>query len=327
MIQAQHTIVNPAALLPLIKRHYPLIGASDCRLLALGCNDNFRIKGSRQDYAFRLYRHGWWPEKDIDEELRFLEALKRKKISICNPIRTEKKQRYIAVKTAEGIRYGALFGFLAGRPLGHNFGKRNSNINQLGKMIAEVHVCADQMKQPVQRWTMDFDAMITPFFDAAPSVLGHREKDIDYLRKLANRLESILLDQPKDTLNFGLCHGDLHVHNVMLKPANELAIYDFDWCGYSWRGYDLATVWWSLPRDEKSNTPWRAFLRGYNQHRKLSQEENTLLPWFVILRHFEFLNFQLSMRKHIGEAWLNDDYYDFHIAFFKSWIKRHNLQH
>lgn len=323
MIQAQHTIVSPAALLKTIQHEYPGIGASDCRLLALGCNDNFRIKGKRQDYALRLYRYGWWPEKDVDEELRFLEALQRRKLNICKPVRTGNRQRYIKVKTAEGIRYGALFTFLHGRPLGHNFGKRNTNMHQLGEMMAQVHITADQMKEPVQRWTIDLDEVIEPFFGAAPSVLGHREKDITYLRKIATQLEDVILSQPEGTLNFGFCHGDLHVHNVMLQTDGNLAIYDFDWSGYSWRCYDLATIRWSLPRDNKGNAPWRALLRGYSKVRKLSRQEQKLLPWFLVMRHFEFLNFQLSIRNHFGEAWLNDNYYDFHIGFLRDWMKQH----
>ena len=326
MIPAQHTIVKPSALLDIIQRHYPGIGARDCQLLALGCNDNFRINGKRRDFAFRLYRYNWWPEKAIDEELRFLEAMRRRKLNVCAPVRAVSQQRYIAVETAEGTRYGALFHFIPGNPLGHNFGKRNINMYRLGEMIAQVHSIADELKPPVQRWTMDFNEIVTKFLDAAPAVLGHREKDLAYLHKLAAQLEAVIADQPEGALSFGLCHGDLHAHNVMLQPDGELAIYDFDWCGYSWRAYDLATIWWSLPRNEKSNAPWRAFLRGYSQLGKLSRQERKLLPWFVVLREFELLNFHLAMRKHVGNAWLNDNYYDFHIGFLKSWVKQHLQQ-
>jgi len=323
MIQAQHTIASPAAVLKIIKRHYPNIGAHDCQLLALGCNDNFTIKGKRRDYAFRLYRYDWWPQADIDEELRFLEAMRWRKLNVCKPVRSVNKQRYISVNTSEGKRYGALFGFLPGRPLGHNFGKRNSNMHRLGEMVAQVHTIADGLKQPIQRWTMDFDALVTPFLESAHEVIGHREKDIAYLNDLAAQLEELLNHQPEGSLDFGLCHGDLHTSNVMLQPDGDIAIYDFDWCGNSWRAYDLATVWWSMPRNEKGLPPWRAFLRGYTKHKPLSPQERKLMPWFVVLREFELLNFQLSMRKHIGTAWLNDNYYYFHINFFKDWVKQH----
>jgi Ser/Thr protein kinase RdoA (MazF antagonist) len=245
----------------------------------------------------------------------------RRRLNVCKPVRSGKKQRYITVKAGEGMRHGALFTFLPGHPLGQHFGKRNNNMVRLGEMIARVHSIADELKQPIQRWDMDFAAIVTQFLDAAPDVLGHREKDLNYLRKLAAQLEDVIHDQPDGALSFGLCHGDLHTHNVMLQPDGELAIYDFDWCGNSWRAYDLATVWWSLPRNEKSNAPWRAFLRGYSQQGKLSRQERKLMPWFVVLREFELLNFHLSMRKHVGTAWLNDNYYDFHIGFFKDWVK------
>ena len=327
MIQAQHSIVSPAALLKTIQRHYPGIAASDCKLLALGCNDNFQIKGQvknkRQDFVFRLYRLGWWPEADIDAELHFLEALQRRKVNACIPRRTGQRKRYISVETAEGRRYGALFTFLPGRPLGFNFGKRHVNMTQLGQLISQVHTVGDQLKKPLQRWTMDYDVMVTQTLQSISPLLEHRAKDFNYLQKVATRLESELNQPPEGALNFGVCHGDLHAHNVMLRDDGELAIFDFDWCGYSWRVYDLATVWWSLPRDKKGIAPWRAFLRGYSQHRKLSKQETQLLPWFVMLREFELLGFHLAMRKHVGDAWLNDNYYDFHMRFIKNWIKEH----
>jgi len=323
MLKAQHTIVSPSSILTAIQKHYPGIHAYDCQLLALGCNDNYHIKAKRQDYAFRLYRLNWWPEKDIDEELRFLEAMHRRKLNVCKPVRANNQQRYIKLKSAEGIRFAALFKFIEGNPLSQNFVKRNVNLHNLGELVARMHSIADSIKPEIQRWQMDFDAMVTPFINNMHIVLGHREKDMRYLQRLSSQLEETLLSQPADVFNHGLCHGDLHLHNVMLQPDGELSLFDFDWSGYSWRAYDLATIWWSLPRQQKSLTPWRAFLRGYQSHTALTKQDKQLMPWFVILRQFEYLNFQLSMRPHIGTAWLNDNYYDFNIGFFKNWIKLH----
>lgn len=322
MIKVQHSIASPDALLKVIQHHYPAIGARACELLELGCNDNFRIKGRKQDYVFRLYRLGWWPERDVDEELRFLEAMRRNKLNVCKPVRCANKQRYIKLRVPEGLRYGALFDFIPGRNIDFNFGKRQTHMLQLGQMVAEMHGLADRIKQPIQRWTIGFENVVTQFLDTAPTVLGHREKDLNYLHKLASQLEDVLHGQPDGAFDFGLCHGDLHTHNVMLQPDGKLAIFDFDWCGYSWRIYDLATIWWTLSTRNKPVTPWRAFLRGYNQCRKLTKQEKKYLPWFVVFRHFEYLNFQLSMRRHIGSAWLNDNYYDFHLKFFRDWIKQ-----
>lgn len=323
MIKVQHSIVSPDALLKVIQRHYPAIGARGCELLELGCNDNYRIKGRRRDYAFRLYRLDWWPEKDIDEELRFLEVMRRNQLNVCKPVRSAKKQRYIKLNAPEGLRYGALFDFIPGRQLAFNFGKRQTHMVQLGHMVAAMHSLADKIKQPIQRRTLGFENVVTHFLNAAPAVLGHREKDLKYLHKLANRLEEVVLGQPQGAFDCGLCHGDLHTHNVMLQPDGKLAIFDFDWCGYSWRANDLATIWWILATRKMPMAPWRAFLRGYMQQRKLSKQEKTFLPWFVVFRHFEYLNFQLSMRKHMGSAWLGDNYYDFHLRFFKDWARQH----
>ena len=323
MLKVQHSIVSPEALLNVIQGHYPATGVTHCELLELGCNDNYRLKGKRKDYAFRLCRLGWWPENEFDEELRFLQTLRRKGVNVCKPVLDMNKSRYIKIEAAEGLRYGALFDFIPGRHLASDFGPRNKNLLQLGALVAQMHSAADSIKQPIQRWTIGFDNVVTQFLQNAPDVLGHREKDLKYLHKLADRLEDVILGQPDNAFDFGLCHGDLHLNNVMLQADGDLTIFDFDLCAYSWRVYDIATVWWSLSRNPKSRQQLQAFLRGYTQYRRLSKEEKALLPWFVVFRHFEYLNFQLSMRQHLGSAWFGDHYYDFHLKFFKNWTKEH----
>jgi len=322
MVKAQHSVIHPDALLTVIKCHYPMIGASECKILALNCNDNFFIKGQRKDYVFRLNRKDWWPETDFDEELRLLEYLKRQQVSAILPKRNKQGRRYISVKTAEGTRFGALFGYLPGRALGRNFGARNANMFRMGELAAQLHIATDKLNTPVQRWTMGFDFLVTETLEGLAPLFAEREKDRVYLHRLADHLQGLLDETPPGTLDYGFCHGDLHIGNVMLSPEGELTLFDFDWSGYCWRIYDLATLWWTL-RGDKGLPAWRAILRGYNSVRKLSRQEKALLPAFVMIREFELLGFHLMMRKHIGDAWLDDNYYDFHMQFIRGWVKQH----
>lgn len=325
MVKTQHSVIRPDSLLTVIKRHYPTIGASDCKILALNCNDNFFIKGRRQNYVFRLNRKDWWPVVDFEEELRFLEFLKRQKISAVVPKRNKQNQRYISVETAEGTRYGALFGYVPGRLLGRNAGPRNTNMLRLGELAAQLHNAADRFQPPAQRWTMDFDFLVTQTLTGLSPLFEQRDKDLVYLHRLADHLQRLLDETTAGALDFGLCHGDLHTGNVMLSHDGELTLIDFDWSGYCWRIYDLATLWWTL-RDDQSASRWRAVLRGYTSVRKLSHEEKALLPAFVMIREFELLGFQLMMRKHVGDAWIDDNYYDFHMRFIRDWVKQHLMK-
>jgi len=321
MLKTFHSIIDSASLLKIIQQDYPAIDARNCELFAVGCTDNYLVKASRKKYVFRLYRKDWWPFEEIDSELLLLEFLIKNKVNVCRPVRTNKNLRSISVKTAEGIRFGALFDFIPGRPLGHTSRSRHTNLRKLGELTAKVHIIADRIEPPVKRWKMDYEAIVPPFLKVAASVLSHREKDLLYVNKLAKELENIIFSQPEGTLGTGLCHGDLHVHNVMVQPDGKLTIFDFDWCSYSWRIYDLATVWWSLPRDDTGLALWRSFLNAYLKRRKLSRQEKELIPWFVLLRQFELMNFHFSVRNHFGYAWQNDDYFDSKIGFLKKWKK------
>lgn len=322
MVKAQHTIIRPSALLTVIKRHYPTVGARDCNILALNCNDNFFIKGRRQDYVFRLNRKDWWPEADFEDELRFLEFLQRQKVSAVVPKRNKQNQRYVSIETAEGTRHGALFGYLPGLHVTFSPGPRNINMRRLGELAAQLHDAADRLQPPAQRWTMSFDFLVTQTLQGLAPLFETRAKDLAYLQRLADRLQGLLDDTPEGALDFGLCHGDLHTGNVILSPEGKLTLIDFDWSGYCWRIYDLATLWWTM-RDERSAPRWRAALRGYTSLRQLSREEKALLPAFVMIREFELLGFHLMMRKHMGDAWLDDYYYDRHMKFIRGWVKQH----
>ncbi len=321
MIKVQHSIVSPSALIDVINRQYPAIAAKDCSLLEMGCNDNFLVRGKRQDYVFRLYRKDWWPEEGVDEELRFLEILKRNNVNVCVPRRTSKNHRYISITVPEGKRFGALFGFLAGRPLANITGKAHCNMQTLGEMLARVHEIGDNLKAPLKRWTMGYDFMVEQTMHDLSSRLAHRPKDLAFLHKLAKRLRHMLEQPSAKTLDFGICHGDFHTHNIMLQPDGKIAIFDFDWCTYSWRAYDLASAWWSLKRLNKPDTAFKAMLRGYQRIRKLSAYERTVLAEFVMLRQFELLGFHLANRSHFGHGWLNEGYFDHHMRFFRDWVK------
>ena len=187
MLKTRHSVVRPDSLLAVVQRHYPTIGASDCKILALNCNDNFFIKGKRQAYVFRLNRKDWWPVSDFDEELRFLEFLRRHKVSAVVPKRNKQNQRYIAVKTVEGMRYGALFGYLPGQHMTFSPGRRNINMVRLGELAARLHAAADKFNPPAQRWTMSFDALVKETLEGLAPLFVQRDKDLAYLRRLAGR--------------------------------------------------------------------------------------------------------------------------------------------
>lgn len=321
MLQAQYSVIRPDALLALIQRHYPSIGARGCRILALNCNDNFFVEGKRRDYVFRLNRKDWWPAADFDEELRFLEFLKRRNVSAVVPRRDQQNRRYISVPTPEGTRHGALFGYLPGRHMTFSPGPRNRNMVRLGELAARLHDAADRFSPPAKRWTMSFDCLVTQTIEQLAPLFAQREKDLAYLQRLAARLRDLVDDTPAGSLDFGLCHGDLHTGNVILSPDGGLTLIDFDWSGHCWRIYDLATLWWTL-RSDQAAPQWRAVLRGYSGVRRLSREEKALLPAFVMIREFELLGFHLMMRRHNGYAWLDDYYYDRHMAFIRGWVKQ-----
>lgn len=92
---------------------------------------------------------------------------------------------------------------------------------------------------------------------------------------------------------WGLCHGDLHLRNVLVTPASPPAVIDWETLGLGWRAYDLAALYRSLAvRAMRAGADvadalevYGAYLRGYTARAPLSDDEREAIPLFAAARH------------------------------------------
>jgi Ser/Thr protein kinase RdoA (MazF antagonist) len=101
-------------------------------------------------------------------------------------------------------------------------------------------------------------------------------------------------------------HGDVIPSNAQVTPAGEVALLDFDFCGYGWRAYDVATYlgevrFWDAPPAVAA-----AFLAGYQEIRQLAGWERAALPVLEAARHVFGLGIPALHVDEWGSAYLSD---------------------
>jgi Ser/Thr protein kinase RdoA (MazF antagonist) len=138
----------------------------------------------------------------------------------------------------------------------------------------------------------------------------------DYVR-MADDLRARLL-RVEGALECGLCHGDLHGHNVHQTEDHELTFFDFDCGGPGWRAYDLAVYRWAVSLHAKSLEPWEAFLRGYRSRRELKQADLDAVPVFVGLRTLWLAGLQARFAPQRGAAWA-EGHVDWGLKTMQKW--------
>jgi Ser/Thr protein kinase RdoA (MazF antagonist) len=77
-----------------VKEKYNLGFDTYCKIMKTGINHTYLISNSKAKYVFRIYSYNWRTEIEIKEELRLINILKEKKISVSFPL-SDLKGNYI----------------------------------------------------------------------------------------------------------------------------------------------------------------------------------------------------------------------------------------
>lgn len=122
-----------------------------------------------------------------------------------------------------------------------------------------------------------------------------------WIRRAAEQIRPHLAVLPREAPYYGLCHGDVHHANALVCDEG-LALLDFDFCGYGYRVYDLATYQASVWNESLQT----AFLAGYETVRPIRAQERRLLPYFVAARQIWVLGHIARGEALWGQVWVLD---------------------
>ncbi len=309
---------------------YPSQGAA-CMLEYRGVNDIYRYICGRITTYLKVYTR---PEINLDAveaEVGIVNHLRRSGLSVAYPIPTVDGRPSITLEAPEGIRHAVLFSEAEGLPC-DNDALDDAQTAQIGQLFAAMHAALDVLPAPVQRWRLDE----TTFLDRSMEILEaysrlYPQLDLPFLRDVVAELKTQLRANGAGW-NWGLCHGDLYTGNIHRNARGELTLLDFDFCGYSWRAYDVSPFLGSFGSGmsaemiERRKRRLPAFLRGYETAGHLSDSEiDAVYRVFVPFRRIFNMGYLYELLLYVWGNRLRHEQITRDLNLLKHWVSHYGL--
>lgn len=276
----------------LARQAIPLYGLpfdSHVSLLNYSENATYLIRPPRKPaLVLRINRPGYHPRAHIAAELAWVQALRRDTTVITAELIAGMDGEFIQHIWHPAVsepRNCVLMTQLPGKePEDSN---RLAAFAQLGEVTARLHLHAAAWKPAVavKRHRWDFDAMLgpRPLWGHWQNGLGMTPAKKRQLDKVVMPLRSRVAAVGESRQRFGLIHADLRTANLLVHQG-EVAVIDFDDCGFSWFIYDLAAALSFIETHPQLPEFIDAWLTTYQKIRPLSRAEISAIPTFIMLR-------------------------------------------
>ncbi len=236
----------------------------------------------------RLHRPGYHTDSAILSELNWLAALQADGVVRTAPALPGRDGELLQVVHGPGVdapRRAVLFSFLDGRE--PEAADMRGTMGQLGAVTARLHRHARAWPLPQgfarQSWdmtTMLGERPIWGHWHAAPSASGETRAILARAVATIGRRLAAFGDGPERR---GLIHADLRAANLLVDGP-EVAVIDFDDCGFGWFLYDYATTVTFMEEHPEVSDWTAAWVEGYRSVMPLSAAEEAELPSFLLLR-------------------------------------------
>jgi Ser/Thr protein kinase RdoA (MazF antagonist) len=292
-------------------------------------SDAYQIETPQVKYVLKIYQHGRHSLDAIRDEVEFINDLLAQGITVAAPVQDQEAAYVNELAAPEGARAAVLFEFIEGES------PREVNLDhsrEFGRLAGRIHRTADLLDRKYARRQLDEIYLVQEPLRRMRPWMEHRIGDWEYLQGLGNELVRELLGLlPKESPAYGMCHGDLHTGNARVASDGSLRLFDFDSCGYGWRALDIGIYhvsfdWMDLSEKtrRKKKRFWEAFLEGYATERSLNENELKANRFCLPLRHFELMGATIRYwAPQIGSDWINDEYFDRHLAWFQEWCHQY----
>lgn len=276
----------------LARQALPLYGLSpESKVSLLNYSENATClvrPPDRKPLVLRINRPGYHPRAHIATELEWVRALRRDTpVTTAEPIAGLDGEfiQHIWHPAVPEPRNCVLMTFLDGSE--PDDGNRLDAFSLLGETTARLHLHAASWKPsaPVRRHRWDFDAMLgdRPLWGRWQNGLGMTAAKKRHLSQLVSALRPRIAAIGESRQRFGLIHADLRTANLLVHRGN-VAVIDFDDCGFSWFIYDLAAALSFLETHPDVPAYIDAWLVAYQKVRSLSKPEISAIESFIMLR-------------------------------------------
>lgn len=242
----------------------------------------------------RIHREQYHTRRAIECELAWIAALKNANAVVTPDSYTGKNGEVIQTGQIEGFknpRYMVLFEFIEGTQPDEE-GNLEDPFEELGEIAARTHEHSKEWLRPnsFERLVWNLETVFGDHANwgdwrDAPYVTPEVTEVLDRVEaRVRGRLEAFGTGKDR----YGLIHADMRLANLLICPEG-IRLIDFDDCGFGWFLYDFATGISFMEDDPRVPELKKAWLRGYEKVRKLSDTEKAEIDTFVMLRRMALL--------------------------------------
>ena len=283
--------------------HWNLV-AREIKLASLSENIVYKVLGEEdQYYALRVHRPGYHTLDKLNSEQHWTKALQDEGISVPTAYQTNEGNYFIEVDCGDSNRQVGLIGWIDGVLLGDKLDAASNRdktadkavykqmlferIHELGQLCAMMHNQASGWQPPESfvRHHLNVDGFVgtSPFWDRFWEVPYLTSQQRHIMLEAREKIREVLTSYGEKPDTYSLIHADLHPYNILLSE-NDLFVIDFDDAGFGWHQYDLAVAIYNFRHLDDFESLSDTLIDGYRQHRKISDEDLTLLPFFLVVR-------------------------------------------
>lgn len=262
---------------------YSIDTPNKCVFWERGANDTYQVYCDHTRYFLRVYRHGAFPRQANEFEVEALNYLHQNGISVAYPIPRKSGGYLTEINAPEGPRLALLTALAEGSEPDYD----SADVcHTVGQSVAKMHTASSGFTTKLKRSNLGLNGLFDDSILTIRSFLADRRDAMGTIEKISQETRKAISNAPDESLDFGICHGDMHGGNMHIDDSQQVTFFDFEECAFGYRVYDLATLKWgtSLGNDERRAQRWPALLEGYESVRPLSHVEKSLVDSFMILR-------------------------------------------
>ena len=264
-------------------------------------------------YILRVYRHQWRKLHEINFEIDILNHLKNKGLHVSYPIQKTNMEYLTELNAPEGLRYTLLTTCALGKePTYRNIDDASS----YGMHVAKLHNYSENFTSNFTKQNLDMSYLLYNSIKTINTFMKSYPKHKKYFQNFIEKLLSKIKYLPMENLNYGFCHGDLYGGNAH-KHLDNIEFFDFDFCGFGWRSYDISVFRWGCRSRNQEDKLWNAYIDGYKSIRKISDLDLEWTTYFLIIRDLWAMALYIKNSKEFGSVWLGDFYIEKRMKFLK----------
>ena len=294
-IEVIRSFVAGDALAALIAQEYDLGGPVRCqlfsKLIRTQDNDHYLVRVGKQKYVARVYQQGdrlKRTEGDYLFELDWLNFLHENDMPVTYPIPRRDGRFLGRLQAPEGLRYYVLFNFAEGKPLSLD---DRDELFVCGAQMARIHKMSNNYENPHKRAPMDLKFLVDKPVERLTRLWQNDDtldENLDTVLMAASEAKAEMLEILENEDNtddgWGLIGGDFHHGSTFITDDRQITFFNFDWCGYGWRAYDIATFLLNTNLMHLSEEMTDAFFAGYYSERPLSSNEHAAISPLLTIR-------------------------------------------